>query len=291
MNKPDKKAMVSVCMITYNHEPYIRQAIDGILMQKTDFPFELFIGEDCSKDNTRQICLEYKEKYPDKIKLLCPEKNLGAQQNFIQTVNMCNGKYIAFCEGDDYWTDPMKLQKQLDFMEANIKYSLCYCRFKTFNQETKEYKDDENGHLFNENIDRIEFDLERFYLGWHIGTQTMLFRKSLFDADACKKYKYFRDIHLVSNLLMAGKGTCLNFFGAVYRKHSVGIHTGVSALKGAEIAYLSYKEIYNHNKNEYFLRLKFMGYARAYCRTLLHNKMFFKAFKIGLNILIFKIFT
>jgi hypothetical protein len=113
----------------------------------------------------------------------------------------------------------------------------------------------------------------------------------MFDVDACQRYKYFRDIHLVTGLLIAGKGTCLNFFGAVYRKHSGGIYTGTSTLKNTEISYLSYKEIYNYNKNEYFLKLKFIGYARAYCHTLLFNKMFFKAFKIGVNILSVKFFT
>jgi hypothetical protein len=140
-------------------------------------------------------------------------------------------------------------------------------------------------------MNRLEFDLERFYLGWHIGTQTMLLRKSMFDIDTCKQYKYFRDIHLVSCLLIAGKGTCLNFFGAIYRKHSGGIYTGISVLKNAKISYSSYKEIYHHNKNEYFLKLKFIAFARAYCRTLLYNKMFFKAIKIGLNILNVKFFT
>ncbi|MDF1549683.1 MAG: glycosyltransferase, partial [Bacteroidales bacterium] len=119
---------LSVCMITYNHEKYIGQAIEGVLMQKTNFDIELLIGEDFSNDNTRNICMGYKNKYPDKIKLLLREKNIGMMRNFIQTLNTCKGKYIALCDGDDYWTDPLKLQKQVDFLEANPEYALCYHR-------------------------------------------------------------------------------------------------------------------------------------------------------------------
>jgi len=122
--------LVSVCMITYNHEKYISQAVEGVLMQKTNFLIELIIGEDCSTDNTRNICLEYKEKYPDIIKLLLSEKNLGMMQNFITTLQSCTGKYIALCEGDDYWTDPHKLQKQVDFLEENLEFSSIACKAK-----------------------------------------------------------------------------------------------------------------------------------------------------------------
>lgn len=105
-------------MITYNHAPYIAQAIEGVMMQQTISPIELIIGEDCSTDNTRSICKEYQIKYPDKIKLLLPDSNLGMMQNFINTLKTCSGNYIALCEGDDYWTDPYKLQKQIDILES-----------------------------------------------------------------------------------------------------------------------------------------------------------------------------
>lgn len=114
-----EEVLVSICMITYNHESFIREAIEGVLMQKTNFAFELIIGEDCSKDRTREICIEYQNKYPEIIKLLLPEANLGVINNFLQTVKACSGKYIALCEGDDYWTDPTKLQKQVEFLEKN----------------------------------------------------------------------------------------------------------------------------------------------------------------------------
>jgi glycosyltransferase involved in cell wall biosynthesis len=118
--------MVSVRVATYNHEKYIAQCIEGILMQKTDFPFEVIIGEDFSTDRTRDIVLTYQQKYPHKIKILLSEQNLGGPRNSLRIQQACQGKYQAMCEGDDYWIDPLKLQKQVDFMEAHPDFSLCF---------------------------------------------------------------------------------------------------------------------------------------------------------------------
>lgn len=112
-----KHPVVSVNMITYNHEPYIRQAIEGVLMQKTDFEFELVIGEDCSQDKTREICFEYQKKYPDKIRVLWWHENVSKLGGNGRRVRAhCRGEFIALCEGDDYWIDPLKLQKQVDYI-------------------------------------------------------------------------------------------------------------------------------------------------------------------------------
>ena len=121
-----KNPLVSVKMITYNHELYIAQAIEGVLMQQTDFPIELIIGEDCSTDRTRGIVLEYQKKHPDIIRIITSEHNVGAIKNGIRTSTATKGKYIAFCEGDDYWTDPLKLEKQVDFLEASPDYGLVH---------------------------------------------------------------------------------------------------------------------------------------------------------------------
>lgn len=117
---------VSIFCITYNHERFIAQALDSFLMQKTDFDFEIVVGEDCSTDNTRQILLAYKEKYPDKIKLVLSERNVGMHENAARTRAACDGKYIAIGEGDDYWIDRLKLQKQVGFLEANPDFVICH---------------------------------------------------------------------------------------------------------------------------------------------------------------------
>lgn len=114
-----KNPLVSVLMTTYNHEPYIRRAIDGVMMQKTDFEFELIIGEDCSQDKTREICFQYQKKYPDKIRVLWWHENVSKLGgNSRRVMAHSRGEFVALCEGDDYWIDPLKLQKQVDYIKA-----------------------------------------------------------------------------------------------------------------------------------------------------------------------------
>lgn len=102
MNTP----IVSVAIVTYNHEPFIAQAIEGVLMQNVTFPIELIIGEDCSTDNTYEIVLDYQRKFPDVVRIITSEHNVGMSANGARILKACNGKYIALCDGDDYWTNP-----------------------------------------------------------------------------------------------------------------------------------------------------------------------------------------
>lgn len=117
---------VSVALWTYNHEQFIAQAIESVLMQQTDFEYELIIGEDCSTDGTRAIVVEYFQKYPERIRPLLHEHNVGGAANSIAVLNACRGQYVALLDGDDYWTDPRKLQKQVNFLEAHPEYSHCF---------------------------------------------------------------------------------------------------------------------------------------------------------------------
>jgi glycosyltransferase involved in cell wall biosynthesis len=134
------KPLVSVLVATYNHEDYIKECIDGILMQKVNFDYEIIIKEDFSTDGTRGILLEYYKKYPNKIRLWLCKQNLYRQNLKPVLSQFSKGKYIAKCEGDDYWTDPLKLQKQVDLMEANEDYVLCFHDVKILylNGEIKE---------------------------------------------------------------------------------------------------------------------------------------------------------
>jgi glycosyltransferase involved in cell wall biosynthesis len=121
--------IVSIAMIIYNQEKYIGQAIEGVLIQKTNFPYELVISEDLSSDRTREVCREYQKKYPQFIRLILNDKNIGSMANWINNVSACKGKYIAFCEGDDYWMDSYKLQKEVDFLEKNQDCGLVHTNF------------------------------------------------------------------------------------------------------------------------------------------------------------------
>lgn len=122
--------MVSVFMLAYNQKGFIAQAIEGVLMQETDFPVELVIGEDCSTDGTKEVCQKYAAAHPDKIKLFLNEKNIGLGANYVKTYAECKGKYIAICDGDDYWIDPLKLQKQFDFLESHADFKIVFTNNK-----------------------------------------------------------------------------------------------------------------------------------------------------------------
>jgi glycosyltransferase involved in cell wall biosynthesis len=121
---------VSVIILTYNHEPFIAQALDGALMQQTDFEYEILIGEDCSGDNTRTIIVDYEKRYPDRFRLFLNERNLGAYKNCTQILEACRGEYIAVLEGDDYWTSPHKLQMQVGLLDKHPELVMCFHNVK-----------------------------------------------------------------------------------------------------------------------------------------------------------------
>lgn len=133
-NKCNQKPLISVCVITYQHAPYIKKCLDSILMQKINVPFEIIIGEDDSTDGTKKICAKYAQKFPHKIKLfLQSRKNViyidghpTGRYNFVETLKSATGKYIAYIEGDDFWTDPYKLQKQFNVLEQHKDIISCH---------------------------------------------------------------------------------------------------------------------------------------------------------------------
>ena len=203
-------------MITYNHENFIAQGIEGVLMQKTNFSFELVIGEDFSTDSTRSICLKFANEYPDKVRLLQSGENYGMMRNFVRTYNECLGQYIAFCEGDDYWTDPYKLQKQVDFLESNPDYAICYHRVDVL---------DENGVFTKERINNSEYPItytiNDLAKGNIMHTPSVVFRNKLFN----KLPDWFTESTVgdyVLHMLNASKGKIYYMpnIMAVYRVHS-----------------------------------------------------------------------
>ena len=140
--------LVNVCMITYNHRFFISEAIESILQQETDFDYMLLIGEDNSTDGCREICEQYAARFPEKIRLITSSVNVGMMQNFLRTYRACEAPYIAFCEGDDYWTDTKKLQKQVDFMEHNPNYSSCFHNVTIRSSNAEGYVDRDFARIF-----------------------------------------------------------------------------------------------------------------------------------------------
>lgn len=132
---------LSVCLISYNQESFIAEAIEGVVNQKTDFPFELVIADDCSTDSTLSIIQTYKQKYPDLIRIVPRPENLGMMANFLASIGECKSEYVALLEGDDYWMDVHKLQKQVDFLEKNPLIAVCFHPVRIKNQSTGAFKE------------------------------------------------------------------------------------------------------------------------------------------------------
>ena len=215
MNKP----LVSICCITYNHEQFIAQALDGFIMQQTNFEFEIVISDDCSTDNTRAVIEKYKNKYPHKFKDISPKRNLGMAKNFLYTLSNCTGEFIALCEGDDYWTDSLKLQKQMDFLETHTDYTLCAHRCQEYHEHESQFK-----RMFDDIFivsSPIEITIHNFLQPYILATHTIVFRNCI-DLKQIS-YKGFKDIFLFALLLDKGKGICLPEFMGVYRIHEGGI--------------------------------------------------------------------
>jgi len=126
---------VSVLMLVYNHAAFLRQALDSILMQEVNFDYEIIAGDDCSTDNSLAILEEYAAKYPNKFKIISHSSNVGIYQNLQEVFQSCKGRYIAMLEGDDFWTSSSKLQQQIDFLDTNSDFSICFHRAKVFNNQ------------------------------------------------------------------------------------------------------------------------------------------------------------
>jgi glycosyltransferase involved in cell wall biosynthesis len=168
--------LVSVLMITYNHEKFIAQAIESVLMQHVNFKYEIVIGDDYSTDGTLGILDQYKRTYPDKIHLLLHDHNLGhaGKMNFISTLNACRGQYIAILEGDDYWTAPNKLQKQVDFLDTHPACAACFHNVNVLYEDQKQAT-----HPFHLEPLKDFFSLEDVVLNFFIPTCSTMFRNQL----------------------------------------------------------------------------------------------------------------
>ena len=164
---------VSICIFVYNLEKYIAQAIESVLMQKTNFQYEIIIGEDMSTDCTREICITYQNLYPDKIRLLLRERNMGMSKNVFDTLKEASGQYVAVLDADDYWIDPLKLQKQVDFMEHNPDFSLCCHNSIVLFEEHKI-----SPFLFNPWNQNDIISTQELISNWSMSTASMLYRRS-----------------------------------------------------------------------------------------------------------------
>jgi glycosyltransferase involved in cell wall biosynthesis len=206
---------VSIFMLTYNQEDFIAQAIEGVLMQKTDFSIQMVIGEDCSTDNTRNIVREYAQKYPDKIKIILNERNIGLIANYVKTYTQCTGKYVAICDGDDYWIDPLKLQKQVSFLEENPDYAIVYTNNKNLIPSGDIIISDKKENLHTTTFEELVFEN-------YIPSVTVLFRNKQLPEGMSKWIQQFPYGDWPSYLWLTVDGGKIYFLDevtSVYRKN------------------------------------------------------------------------
>ncbi|WP_374330135.1 glycosyltransferase family 2 protein [Soonwooa sp.] len=229
MQNTNPKVVVSICSITFNHAPYIRKCLDGFLMQECDFEFEVLIHDDASTDGTAEIIKEYQQRYPDIIKPILQTKNQWSQgiRNIQSRYNFsrAKGKYIAMCEGDDYWTDPHKLQKQVDFLEANEEFVLT--------SHKRILVDKSSNEIINLSISKNDYH-----------TQCLLFKNILKEDYLKNNSNIFNgDTFLIIYLSNFGKSKILDFVGAAYRIVETGVWSTIGSQDRAEKTEESYKDM------------------------------------------------
>ena len=241
---------VSVCMITYGHEAFIAQAINGVFIQETNFDIELIIANDCSPDATDTVGQKIIDTHPKAhiIKYTKHPKNIGMMQNFVYALSQCQGDYIALCEGDDYWTDPLKLQKQVDFLEKNNEFII-----HSANARIHSNNGIENKLLFNKNIDTV-FEIQHFYKNNNIVTCTVMFRNESIVFPHFFDRITFGDWFLYIMLMSKTKRKAYqsNEVYSVYRIHSGGVMSSLNKEKYFLSHIFQIKSIQKYCGNKYY---------------------------------------
>lgn len=272
---------VSICCTAYNHVDYIRQCLDGFVMQKTSFPIEVLIHDDASTDGTQDIIREYADKYPDIIIPIYQTVNQyskGVKVSLIYNYSRAKGKYIALCEGDDYWTDPYKLQKQVDFLESHPNYVMCSHRFDQYYEEERRLEKEQD-----ESFHGADYDLKNLIGGkWLTQTLTVMYRRSALDLQHYESYGMSMDIILFYALLKEGKGYCFPDVMGVYRYHKGGVWSEVSLHQQRLLEFKARLAIYSIEKSDNAAMFILYQFAKAMSRIwmLKQGRMFIAVFRI-----------
>ena len=259
--------LVSIICLAYNHEGYIRQCLEGFVMQKTNFHFEAIVHDDASTDRTASIIREFAAKYPEIIKPIYETENQYSKHDgsIRRIMNAeTRGKYIAMCEGDDYWTDPLKLQEQVDFLESHPDYSLCCHRYKIYEEKSDTWAQDYVADLFEQNPDGFSFTSTDNFHHWITKTMTMLYRREALPEGIWRNFRYYRDVHMCYYLLQSGPGFCMPDDMAVYRRHDGGIFSPLSQKGKDGLGVEIYGELYDANRHDDELKIVAKSYLDTY---------------------------
>lgn len=214
--------LVSIRCLVYNHEPFLRQCLDGFVMQKTTFPFEAIVHDDASTDGSAAIIREYAEKYPDIIKPIYESENQyskhdGSIRRIMDTAIHPNSKYIAMCEGDDYWSDPDKLQIQVDFLESHPEFSLTVHEYTEWDELKKDFRPHRIKYLKDIDND-LTLTLDDFATGvFFTKTLTGVYRRCSLQSSKFDKYDAKFDMTLFYALMTQGKCRLFNRVMGCYR--------------------------------------------------------------------------
>lgn len=233
MESVDKKPVVSIWCLVYNHEPFLRQCLDGFVMQQTNFRFEAVVHDDVSADGSADIIREYAARYPDIIKPIFEKNNQYSKKDgSLERIMIaaCTGKYIALCEGDDFWIDSHKLQRQVDFLEANPGYSMC------FHNAIEHLEDGSNQDKLFSNVNNQDYTGEYIYEKWIIPTASVVLCRDVFISEYYANLMVnpnfcFGDILLFISAAKMGKLRGMDFVGSVYRRQQNGMVFNTSDIK------------------------------------------------------------
>lgn len=250
--KQEEPILVAIHCMVYNHAPFLRDCFEGFVMQRTNFRFVAIVHEDASSDNSADIVREYEEKYPDIFKPIYETENQwhktdGSLTRIMNEAIVATGaKYVALCEGDDYWTDPYKLQKQVDFMEAHPECTVTFHRYDILRQEEQTWRTDAGDVYLQPNQSEVLLSVSMFFAHWVTQPCTMMYRYGT-NLGEDKPYHTYKDQHMIFHLLNAGDGYLLNFRGAVYREHKGGVHGRTPVLSQSRLAVEVAQELYDYN--------------------------------------------
>lgn len=264
---------VAVFMISYNQQDYIIEALENVLNQKTDFNFQIFLSDDCSTDQTQITVDNFLRNHPKKniVTFIKQEKNLGWMPNFIFTLQKCQdsgAKYIAMCEGDDFWTSEDKLQKQINLLEKNPDVVLACHQYKELyndgsTEEFPYFRQD-----FFQGKKSFKFSQEDFEKFMRIQTMTIVFRASALDLNLRKKYSYYCDTHIKHHIFDHGLGLYTQDFDAVYRIHGNNVFMSLDLGKKTKFSYDVYKDLINNNHSDGYKNL-----LNAAMRDRIHHEL------------------
>lgn len=278
MNK--KNPLVAVFVISYNQQDYIIEAIDSIFSQKTNFDYQIFLSDDASQDNTQLVVDSYLENHPKKdfVTFIKQEKNLGWMPNFIFALEKCQesgAKYIAMCEGDDFWTNPDKLQKQIDLLEQNPDVNLICHKYRELYNDGKTLDCPHFRKDFFQGKNSFKFSQKDFEEFMRIQTMTIVFRNSALDLSLREKYDYYCDTHIKHHILDNGLGMYTQDFDAVYRIHGNNVFMSLDERKKIKFTYDVYADLITKNNSTGYKNLLNHAMRRRIENELQNKKLNF----------------